>query len=58
MKNFKITNRTSSLDLGIYQGDSEEEAYQAMMSDAGYTKAEAQEWWGVEGDEDFIFTEV
>ena len=58
MKNFMITSRTSGLDLGVYQGASEEEAYLTMMSDAGHTKAEAEEWWGVEGGEDFIFTEV
>lgn len=36
MRYYKITNRTSGLELGIYEAASEGEALDAMARDAGY----------------------
>lgn len=35
-KHFRIENRESGADLGIYQGSDEDDALDAMARDAGY----------------------
>ena len=37
MSKYLITNSRSGMDLGVYKGDTEEEALDAMARDAGYS---------------------
>lgn len=56
MATYRITNRTSGADLGIYVGATAADALDAMARDAGYADhAAASE---VAGDDDLIVTEV
>jgi hypothetical protein len=51
MTTYTITNRTSGLVLGVYQGATEAEALDAMARDAGYRDfADASEVTGDESD--------
>ena len=56
MKNYEITNPTSGVNLGTYQGETPEEALDAMARDAGY--ADAAEAAEVAGKIDLTVTEI
>lgn len=57
MKKFEIANRNSGHVLGVYEGETEEAALDAMAKDAGYSSYAAipEE---VGSAEDLIVTEV
>lgn len=57
MKKFEIANRNSGLVLGVYEGETKEEALDAMARDAGYASyAGRPEEAGTE--DDLIVTET
>jgi hypothetical protein len=56
-KKFEIANRNSGLVLGVYEGDTKEQALDAMARDAGYSSYAAipEE---VGSEDDLIVAEV
>ncbi len=48
MRSFKIINRTSGADMGVYEGATEEEALLAMVRDGGGDAVEDRDDWIVE----------
>jgi hypothetical protein len=52
MPKYRITNRTSGIDLGTYDADNADDALDAMSRDAGYLDhADACKQTGTTGDD-------
>jgi len=58
MKQYRIENRTSGVDLGAYEGETEQEALDAMARDAGYQNYEEAQATAPADDDDIVVTEM
>lgn len=56
MNMYRITSK-AGVDLGIYEGETLEDAFRAMAIDAGYSPEDIGEW-PLGGPDDWIIEEV